>query len=70
MWRAALINLGDLSAYDVAKSFILRNTNLQDNIFVHTMASFCAGFVAAVMGTPADVIKTRIMNQPFGEDGR
>lgn len=70
MARAAMVNLGDLTAYDVSKYFILRNTNLNDNIIVHTMASFCAGFVAAVMATPADTVKTRIMNQPTGDDGR
>lgn len=68
--RAALVNLGDLTTYDSAKRFILRNTSLEDNHFVHVMSSACAGFVAASMGTPADVVKTRIMNQPFGEDGR
>lgn len=68
--RAALVNLGDLTTYDSAKRFILRNTSLEDNHFVHVVSSFCAGFVAASMGTPADVVKTRIMNQPFGKDGR
>lgn len=68
--RAALVNLGDLTTYDSAKRFILRNTNLDDNHFVHVMSSACAGFVAASMGTPADVVKTRVMNQPFGKDGR
>lgn len=68
--RAALVNLGDLTTYDSAKRFILRNTSLEDNHLVHVMSSTCAGFVAASMGTPADVVKTRIMNQPFGKDGR
>lgn len=30
----------------------------------------CAGLVGATMATPADVIKTRIMNQPTDESGR
>lgn len=70
MQRAGFVNLGDLTTYDSAKRFILRNTSLEDNHVVHVMSSACAGFVAAAMGTPADVIKTRVMNQPFGEDGR
>nr|CAH0108935.1 unnamed protein product [Daphnia galeata] len=49
--RAALVNLGDLTTYDTAKSM-------------------CAGLVGAIMATPADVIKTRIMNQPTDERGR
>jgi solute carrier family 25 (mitochondrial uncoupling protein), member 27 len=64
------VNLGDLTTYDTAKRFILRNTTLQDNHFVHILSSICAGFVAACMGTPADVIKTRVMNQPLDKDGR
>ncbi|XP_046660216.1 mitochondrial uncoupling protein 4 isoform X4 [Homalodisca vitripennis] len=32
--------------------------------------SACAGLVAATMGTPADVVKTRIMNQPTDAQGR
>lgn len=27
--------------------------------------SACSGFISAVLGTPADVVKTRIMNQPI-----
>lgn len=45
-------------------------TPLEDNYLVHVIASFIAGFVAAAVGTPADVIKTRIMNQPVDKDGR
>ncbi|KAK3761358.1 hypothetical protein RRG08_060925 [Elysia crispata] len=67
--RAALVNLGDLATYDTAKHLILVNTNLKDNYVTHTMASACSGLVAAIIGTPADVIKTRIMNQPT-QDGK
>jgi len=62
--RAAIVNLGDLTTYDSAKHFILRNTSLQDNYVTHSLASICSGLVAASLGTPADVIKTRIMNNP------
>ncbi|XP_057309655.1 mitochondrial uncoupling protein 4-like [Hydractinia symbiolongicarpus] len=62
--RAALVNLGDLTTYDTAKHTILRKTGLQDNYVTHTLSSICSGLVAATLGTPADVIKTRIMNNP------
>ncbi|XP_074034840.1 uncoupling protein 4A isoform X2 [Leptinotarsa decemlineata] len=68
--RAALVNLGDLTTYDTAKRVIMRHTDLPDNYVLHILASSCAGFVAASMGTPADVIKTRVMNQPLDEKGR
>lgn len=68
--RAALVNLGDLSTYDSVKSAILRNTSLQDNSLTHCLSSACAGLVGATMGTPADVVKARIMNQPTDLHGR
>ncbi|XP_050346370.1 mitochondrial uncoupling protein 4 [Nymphalis io] len=68
--RAALVNMGDLVAYDYSKQFLIREFGMADNALVHAAAAFAAGFVAAVMGTPADVLKTRLMNQPVGPDGR
>lgn len=68
--RAALVNLGDLTTYDSIKQLVMRKTNLPDCHTVHIIASVCAGFVAAIMGTPADVIKTRVMNQPTDKTGR
>ncbi|XP_023943455.1 mitochondrial uncoupling protein 4 [Bicyclus anynana] len=68
--RAALVNMGDLAAYDYSKQFLIREFGMADTMLVHAMAAFAAGFVAAVVGTPADVLKTRLMNQPVGPDGR
>eukprot|EP00911_Craspedida_sp_UC1_P000351 UC1_evm3s269 len=68
--RAALVNLGELTTYDTAKRFFLLRLQWSDNSFTHTASSLCAGLVAACFGTPADVIKTRVMNQPVGADGR
>lgn len=70
VYRAALVNLGDLTTYDFAKRKIMQHTNLPDCHTVHIIASICAGLVAATMGTPADVVKTRIMNQPTDKYGR
>ena len=33
------------------------------------MSSIVAALTAATMGTPADVIKTRVMNQPLDSHG-
>ncbi|XP_074845110.1 mitochondrial uncoupling protein 4 isoform X3 [Carettochelys insculpta] len=54
--RAALVNMGDLTTYDSVKHFLLLNTPLQDNSVTHSIASGCSGLVAAILGTPADVI--------------
>ncbi|KAM9563222.1 mitochondrial uncoupling protein 4 [Guaruba guarouba] len=68
--RAALVNMGDLTTYDSAKHFLLLNMPLVDNGVTHSVASCCSGLVAAVLGTPADVVKTRVMNQPRDKQGR
>ncbi|ELU15076.1 hypothetical protein CAPTEDRAFT_213188 [Capitella teleta] len=61
--RAALVNLGDLTTYDTAKHLILVNTSLPDAPLLHSIASACSGLISAVLSTPADVVKTRIMNR-------
>uniref|UniRef100_A0A673MFX9 Solute carrier family 25 member 27 n=1 Tax=Sinocyclocheilus rhinocerous TaxID=307959 RepID=A0A673MFX9_9TELE len=68
--RAALVNLGDLLTYDTVKHSLLTNTSIPDNSICHGLASICSGLVAAIMGTPADVVKTRVMNQPRDSNGR
>ncbi|KTG37860.1 hypothetical protein cypCar_00000932 [Cyprinus carpio] len=60
----------DLMTYDTVKHFLLRNTSIPDNSICHGLASICSGLVAAIMGTPADVVKTRVMNQPRDSNGR
>jgi len=70
VWRAALVNLGDLSTYDTVKRGILENSRMEDNTLTHTLSSACAGLVGAIMGTPADVVKARVMNQATDERGR
>eukprot|EP00434_Breviolum_minutum_P039877 symbB.v1.2.035419.t1/scaffold4734.1/size35659/3 len=56
--RAALVNLGELSTYDQAKSFILKRSGWNDGTAVHTLSACCSGFVASICATPADVIKS------------
>lgn len=52
------------------KRIIITRTGLPDSHTAHILASICAGLVAAGMGTPADVVKTRVMNQPTDSNGR
>lgn len=40
MQRAALVNLGDLTTYDMAKRTILDNTKLEDSHLVHIMSRY------------------------------
>jgi hypothetical protein len=46
-----------------AKQWLLGTGMLPDGMLLHAAASVCSGFFASLMSTPADVIKTRMMNQ-------
>lgn len=59
--RAALVNLGELTTYDTAKGYFVGV--LGDTLVCHVSAATCSGFFAALCSTPADVAKSRIMNQ-------
>ncbi|KAI4387516.1 hypothetical protein MLD38_005343 [Melastoma candidum] len=61
--RAFLVNMGELACYDQAKQFFIRNRVCEDNIYAHTLASIMSGLSATALSCPADVVKTRMMNQ-------
>lgn len=62
--RGALVNLGELSTYDVAKQNIVqRSIAGGDTVYGHVLSSLCSGFVSSLISTPADVVKSRMMNQ-------
>lgn len=67
--RSALVNLGDLTTYDTAKNHFL-TLGMADGRLLYFTASMCAGLVSAILGTPADVVKTRMMNQPRCDAGK
>ncbi|XP_034622534.1 mitochondrial uncoupling protein 4 isoform X2 [Trachemys scripta elegans] len=70
--RAALVNMGDICTYSSVKvsEAMLIYTNMFFLQIVFFIDSVCSGLVAAILGTPADVVKTRIMNQPRDKQGR
>jgi solute carrier family 25 uncoupling protein 27 len=63
VYRAALVNLGELATYDQSKQIILQHTTIGDNVLTHTVASVMSGLIATICSCPADVVKTRMMNQ-------
>ncbi|KZV53774.1 mitochondrial uncoupling protein 5 [Dorcoceras hygrometricum] len=60
--RAMLVTASQLASYDQCKEMILEKDLMKDGLGTHVTASFAAGFVAAVVSNPVDVIKTRVMN--------
>lgn len=67
--RAFLVNMGELACYDHAKRFVIQNQIAGDNIFGHTCASVISGLCATALSCPADVVKTRMMNQAASKEG-
>ncbi|KAJ0865694.1 putative mitochondrial carrier protein [Helianthus annuus] len=67
--RAFLVNMGELACYDHAKHFVIHNQIASDNIYAHTLAAMMSGLTATTISCPADVVKTRMMNQVVNEDG-
>lgn len=75
--RAACMYGSSIATYDTAKGAFAKLCTSSavlsakadgaetedDNMIVHVLSSLCSGFVAAVISTPFDVIKTRLIDQ-------
>jgi len=62
VFRAILMNASQLASYDYFKAELLKTRYFEDNIICHFAASFASGTVATTVCSPADVLKSRIMN--------
>ncbi|KAL4068368.1 mitochondrial carrier domain-containing protein [Scleroderma yunnanense] len=66
--RAILMNISQVGSYDFFKATLLQNRlpmvnyQFQDNFSLHVVASLAAGTCGTTVCSPADVIRTRIMN--------
>ena len=65
--RAILVNFGELATYDQAKQIIKQTFDMNESTLLHVMSSICSGFISSLCCTPADVIKSRMMqiNSPY-----
>jgi len=65
--RAVLVNFGELATYEQAKYTIQNYLQIPNSTPLHVMSSICSGFVSSCLCTPADVIKSRMMqtNSPY-----
>ena len=64
--RNALINAAELASYDQIKQSLLGTGMFQDNAYCHMASSLGAGFVAVCVGSPVDVVKSRMMGAAPG----
>ncbi|KAL6519443.1 Matrilysin [Orobanche gracilis] len=59
--RNAIINAAELASYDQVKETLLKIPGFTDNVFTHLLAGLGAGFFAVCIGSPVDVVKSRMM---------
>lgn len=59
--RNAIVNAAELASYDQVKETILKIPGFTDNIFTHILAGLGAGLFAVCIGSPIDVVKSRMM---------
>ena len=60
--RAVLVNLGELSTYDLIKHSIKDTFHIKDeDMRLHIVSSLFSGLAATICCTPADVVKSRLM---------
>eukprot|EP00897_Mesotaenium_endlicherianum_P009725 jgi/Mesen1/8781/ME000526S08092 len=64
--RNAIINAAELASYDQIKESLLK-MGFQDGVGTHLMAGLGAGFVAVCVGSPVDVVKSRVMGDTAGQ---
>lgn len=59
--RNAIINAAELASYDQVKQTLLQIPGFIDSVFTHLLAGLGAGFFAVCIGSPVDVVKSRMM---------
>jgi len=64
--RISISNAAELASYDQFKQIAV-GYEVPDSLSLHIACSFAAGFNAVVVGSPVDVLKTRLMNQVVGQ---
>ncbi|XP_004514487.1 mitochondrial uncoupling protein 1-like [Cicer arietinum] len=62
--RNAIINAAELASYDQVKQTILKIPGFTDNVVTHLLSGLGAGFFAVCIGSPVDVVKSRMMGDP------
>ena len=64
--RNSIINAAELVSYDQFKETFL-GIGMKDDVFTHIGSALGAGFVACLVGSPVDVVKSRVMGESAGK---
>lgn len=70
MQRAAILNAAQIPSYDHTKYVLVKAGVMHEGIACHLVSSMTAGLVTAIVMSPIDLIKTRIMQQAVQVGGR
>ena len=62
MIRSSLLTASQIGPYSFSKHQIEKHVNVND-VSLHLISSLIAGIISTTVTSPADVIKTRVMNQ-------
>eukprot|EP00850_Spirogloea_muscicola_P016159 SM000129S26146 [mRNA] locus=s129:268061:270037:- [translate_table: standard] len=65
--RNAIVNAAELASYDQIKQSLLKLPGFEDNIVTHLFSGLGAGFFAVCIGSPVDVVKSRVMGDSVGQ---
>lgn len=63
--RNSIINAAELASYDQVKQTLL-GAGMQDGVGCHLISGLGAGFFAVCVGSPVDVVKSRVMGDKTG----
>ena len=64
--RNSVINATELATYDQVKQMLLASKIVDDNVFCHILSGLGAGLCSCVVGSPVDVVKSRVMGDSVG----
>lgn len=64
--RNSVINATELATYDQVKQMLLASKLVDDNVFCHILSGLGAGMCACIVGSPVDVVKSRVMGDSVG----
>eukprot|EP01134_Creolimax_fragrantissima_P000069 CFRG0069T1 len=67
--RNAVMNACEVATYDQLKSYLINERGYKAGTTTFIASGLGAGFVASVVGSPLDVVKTRVMTNPVDANG-
>lgn len=67
--RNSVINATELASYEQTKEALQRHYGVRDGLPLHLASAIAAGAMATVVGSPVDVVKTRVMASQRAAEG-